>query len=103
MKFIIALCLVSVVVALPPYDEVQVLRYDNDNIGTGDYSYQFEQSDGTKQEQVGELKNEGVVGQAEVVRGSYSWFAPDGYTYKVTYVADELGYRATIEKGAQRL
>ncbi|CAH2237016.1 flexible cuticle protein 12-like [Pararge aegeria] len=102
MKLLIALCLVSAAVAVPLYDDVKVLRYDNDNIGTGSYSYQFELSDGTKQEQVGELKNEGVVGQAEVVRGSYSWVAPDGYNYIVTYVADELGYRSTIEKGTKR-
>ncbi|CAG9560421.1 unnamed protein product [Danaus chrysippus] len=98
MKFFIALCLLAVAAAAPPYDNIQVVKYDNDNIGIGNYRFLLEQSDGSKQEQYGELKNEGQVGQAVQVRGSYSWIAPDGYKYTVNYVADENGYRSTIDK-----
>jgi len=36
----------------------------------------------------------GIEGQANV-QGQYSWTAPDGNVYTVSYVADENGYRAT--------
>ncbi|XP_047526725.1 flexible cuticle protein 12-like [Vanessa atalanta] len=94
MKLFVVLCFVAVACAAPPYEGAQVLRYENDNIGIGSYRHAFEQSDGTQQEAVGELKN----GETVVVRGSYSWNAPDGLRYVVTYEADELGYRSTIDK-----
>lgn len=59
----------------------------------------FEQSDGTRHEQRGELKNEGRDNEALVVKGQYSWVGPDGVTYIVTYVADEQGFQPQIEQG----
>lgn len=59
----------------------------------------MEQSDGTKKEEQGELKNAGTDDEAISVRGSYAWVGPDGITYTVTYVADENGFQPTIEQG----
>ncbi|KAG6448626.1 hypothetical protein O3G_MSEX005609, partial [Manduca sexta] len=53
----------------------------------------FELSDGTQQEQEGELKSAGTENEIYVVRGSFSWVAPDGEEYTVHYVADENGYQ----------
>ncbi|XP_042219390.1 cuticle protein CP575-like [Homarus americanus] len=38
-----------------------------------------------------EHEQEGVPGT--VVKGEYSWVAPDGSEHEIKYVADHLGYR----------
>ncbi|CAK1553616.1 unnamed protein product [Leptosia nina] len=78
---------------------VQILRYDNDNIGLGNYRYAYEQSDGTKQEQQGEIVNEGREDESIAVSGSFTWIGPNGIRYTVTYKADQNGYQPTIEEG----
>ncbi|XP_075971122.1 endocuticle structural protein SgAbd-6-like [Anticarsia gemmatalis] len=106
MKLIIALCLVSAVTAgslLRKYDysphNPQIVRYENDNPGSGNYRYYYEQTDGTKQEQKGEIRNEGTEDEAIVVKGTFTWVGPDGVTYTVNYDADENGYQPEIEQG----
>ncbi|XP_059059256.1 endocuticle structural glycoprotein SgAbd-5-like [Achroia grisella] len=79
---------------------VQLVRFDSDNDGLGTYSYSFEQSDKTLREEQGELKNAGTDDESISVKGSYSWIAPDGDIYKVTYIADETGFQPKIEKSS---
>ncbi|XP_037299422.1 endocuticle structural protein SgAbd-6-like [Manduca sexta] len=92
-------CLVATVLTSPipsqysDPENVQVLIYENEYIGPGKHRYSFEQSDGTQQEQEGKLKNAGTENEIYVVRGSFSWVAPDGEEYTVHYVADENGYQ----------
>lgn len=52
-------------------------------------------SDGQYREETGELK---IIGNATVyvVTGFYSFKGTDGKTYKVTYSADEHGYKAEV-------
>ncbi|XP_049866247.1 endocuticle structural protein SgAbd-6-like [Pectinophora gossypiella] len=95
----IALCLVTLAVAAPQTQNVQLLKYFNDNDGLGKYQFGFEQSDGTQHQVQGEVKNQGRDDEALVVRGRYSWVDPNGVTYIVTYTADENGYRPVIEQG----
>lgn len=59
----------------------------------------FEQSDGTKRDEQGELINAGSENESIAVRGSYSWVGPDNVVYTVTYIADENGFQPTIEQG----
>ncbi|CAF4778049.1 endocuticle structural glycoprotein SgAbd-5 [Pieris rapae] len=108
MKLLVVLGLVVVVSAAPQAQrqvpsanpqEVQILRFDTENDGLGTYRFALEQSDGTKKEEQGELKNAGTDDEAISVRGSYTWVGPDGVTYTVTYVADDKGYQPTIEQG----
>ncbi|XP_041976005.1 flexible cuticle protein 12-like [Aricia agestis] len=112
MRLIIALCLFAVAAAAPAtnapdydgryynkYNDVQLLRYESDNIGTGPFRYAWEQSDGQRAEASGQLKNEGREDEALVIVGSYSWVGPDGVTYIVRYTADENGYQPEIEEG----
>ncbi|XP_070493979.1 flexible cuticle protein 12-like [Chironomus tepperi] len=100
MKFAIvlfAVVAVAVAAAAPPKvnpnNDVQVLKEYND-VSENSYKFGFEQSDGTKRDETGEVKllgeNEGVV-----MRGSYEYVGPDGNTYRVDYVADENGFQPT--------
>ncbi|XP_068630304.1 endocuticle structural glycoprotein ABD-5-like [Battus philenor] len=106
MKVVLVLCLLSLALAAPPplsyttdSKNAEVLRYENDNTGLGSYKYAFEQSDGTKQEQQGELVNEGLENQYLVVKGRFAFIGPDGVTYIITYVADQNGYQPEVEQG----
>ncbi|XP_066244843.1 pupal cuticle protein 20-like [Euwallacea similis] len=73
--------------------QLRILRFNNDNSGTGDYSFAFETENQIRQQEVGEQR---VVGneQATNVRGSYSYVTPEGQQVSVNYVADENGFRA---------
>ncbi|TKX27790.1 endocuticle structural glycoprotein SgAbd-5-like [Spodoptera litura] len=103
MKLIVALCLVAVAVAAPPprsnSGNVEIVKYENDNIGLGNYKYGFELTDGTGAEQQAELRNEGKEDESIAVKGSFAWVGPDGVLYRVIYVADDNGYQPTIEQG----
>ncbi|XP_022117168.2 endocuticle structural protein SgAbd-6 [Pieris rapae] len=79
--------------------QAQILRYDVDNIGLGNYKYAYEQTDGTRQEQQGAITNEGREDEAIAVKGSFSWVAPNGVRYTVTYTSDVDGYKPTLEEG----
>lgn len=59
----------------------------------------WEQTDGQRAQQSGQLKNEGREDESLAVTGSFSWVGPDGVTYTVTYTADEDGYKPEIEQG----
>ncbi|CAH2075265.1 unnamed protein product, partial [Iphiclides podalirius] len=92
MKLIVAFCLLGVAFAAPPpafyssdSKNAEILRYDNDNTGFGSYRYEFEQSDGTKQEQQGQVVNEGSENAYLAVKGRFSYVAPDGVVYTVTF------------------
>ncbi|XP_047986351.1 endocuticle structural glycoprotein ABD-5-like [Leguminivora glycinivorella] len=78
---------------------VNLLRFNSDNDGLGNYAFSYEQDNGQKQEEQGTLKNAGTDNEALAVKGSYEWVGPDGVTYNVNYVADENGYQPTIEQG----
>ncbi|XP_031769556.2 endocuticle structural protein SgAbd-6-like [Galleria mellonella] len=100
MKLFLVLVFVAVGAAAPqnPQD-VQILRYDIDNTGLEAYSYAVELSDGTKQEEQGQLKNQGTENESISVQGQYSWVGPDGVVYTVSYIADENGFQPRIEQG----
>lgn len=53
------------------------------------YWFRYETSDGTSRQEEAMPSKVGAL----VVRGSYTWLAPDGQTYTVNYIADENGFR----------
>ncbi|XP_031769554.1 endocuticle structural glycoprotein SgAbd-5-like isoform X2 [Galleria mellonella] len=77
----------------------QILKYDNDNDGTGNYHFNYEQSDGTKHEQTGILKDAGNLNPFVIAKGFYEWISPENKKYRVQYEADENGYRSELEEG----
>ncbi|XP_061386757.1 endocuticle structural glycoprotein SgAbd-5-like [Musca vetustissima] len=83
-----------------PQQDVQIVELENDNDGTGNYKFRFSLSDGTKQDEAGELKDvqgeEGPV-QAVVKTGSYEFTDPEGKLHRVTYTADENGFHPVVE------
>lgn len=54
----------------------------------------YETDHGIKVDVQGYLKNPGTENEAQVIQGSYSYYAPDGTPILVTYTADENGYVA---------
>lgn len=56
------------------------------------FGFSFETDDGIKRDEDGTLANAGES-EVIVVKGSYSFIAPDGKLYRVDYAADENGYR----------
>ncbi|XP_055610968.1 endocuticle structural glycoprotein SgAbd-5-like [Uranotaenia lowii] len=96
---IIAALAVSCCLAMPQPQEVSIVQYTNDNNADGSYNFAYEQSDGQKREETGELKPvDGAEVPAISVKGSYEFTDPDGQRFRVDYVADERGYRPTVTK-----
>lgn len=96
MKFIVILALAVTACLAKPVDDsanAQILKYENENIGIDGYKFAYETSDGTSHQEEAELKNAGSENEAISVRGSFSWTAPDGQVYTVTYIADENGFQ----------
>ncbi|XP_023029436.1 endocuticle structural glycoprotein ABD-5 isoform X2 [Leptinotarsa decemlineata] len=80
----------------PNYRESKIVKHEN-NMGLSNYNFSYETSDGSQRQEEAELTNAGSEKEALVVHGSYTYVGTDGVTYKVTYVADENGYRASGE------
>ena len=76
---------------------------DNDNLTSfnhvrvGDLIYSYETSDGVSRTEEAEVKNAGTENEILVVRGTISWYAPDGQQYTITFIADENGFQPTGE------
>ncbi|EDS37521.1 larval cuticle protein [Culex quinquefasciatus] len=66
------------------------------NLKDSGYEWGYELSDGRYATQDGYTKELPDGSEALVIRGSYSYTAPDGVKYTVEYYADETGYHPTI-------
>ncbi|KAJ6634696.1 Endocuticle structural glycoprotein SgAbd-5 [Pseudolycoriella hygida] len=83
-------------------DETSVLRYFNENNGSGQYNYLYQLSNGETRAENGYPK---VVGEAQIpvisISGKYSYVGTDGVTYWVHYTADENGYNPVVGTGPE--
>ncbi|XP_026751361.2 endocuticle structural glycoprotein SgAbd-5-like [Galleria mellonella] len=77
----------------------KLLKSDNNNDGSGNYYFNYEQSDGTKHEETGVLKDPGSLNPFVVAKGFYEWISPENRKYHVQYEADQNGYRPKVEEG----
>lgn len=64
-------------------------------------SFRYELDNGQIHSEAGALKDaNGTKDPYVVVSGAYSYQAPDGVTYWVTYTADENGYHPIVGQGS---
>lgn len=54
----------------------------------------YETENGIAAQEEGSIKNRGQQDEAAFVQGVFSYTSPEGYPIKVTYIADENGFRA---------
>ncbi|XP_053602479.1 endocuticle structural glycoprotein SgAbd-5-like [Plodia interpunctella] len=59
------------------------------------YDFVYKTSDGVSRQEEGSLITVGDQ-QGIAVKGSYSYTAPDGQQYQVTFTADDKGYKPQI-------
>ncbi|KAL0840408.1 hypothetical protein ABMA28_015665 [Loxostege sticticalis] len=59
------------------------------------YNFVYKTSDGVSRQEDAHLITVGEK-QGISVKGSYSYTAPDGVTYEVSFTADDKGYKPTI-------
>ncbi|XP_030023419.2 endocuticle structural glycoprotein SgAbd-5-like [Manduca sexta] len=94
------LCMFGVLVAVAAAQQVlqhppaEILS-DNSFVRADGYDFEYRTSDGVSRKEEAGLINVGDR-QGIAVRGSYSYTAPDGQTYEVTFTADDKGYKPQI-------
>lgn len=71
MKHFLVLCLVIAVALAAPAD-VEVLKNDQ-SIDLNGYTFNFEQSDGQRRDETGEVRNAGKDDEHIAVRGSFAF------------------------------
>ena len=94
------MALVAAATAAPAPQEtaqVKILKDERSMEGDGTFSYAWESEDGTMADATGENK---MIGDAfgVAMTGSYSFQAPDGKTYEVTWTADENGFQPVVSQ-----
>lgn len=75
--------------SFPSQPPVPILRLDNENPGDGSYRYSYETGNGISAQEQGYQKG----ADAQGAQGSFSFSAPDGAQYSITYTADENGFQ----------
>ncbi|XP_015513663.1 endocuticle structural glycoprotein SgAbd-2-like [Neodiprion pinetum] len=69
-----------------------ILKQNQDSSPDGSYAYSYDTENGISVAEQGQPKSFGPGNQVEVVRGQFSYSAPDGTPITVTYYADETGF-----------
>jgi hypothetical protein len=54
----------------------------------------YETENGITAQEEGSIKNRGQQDEASIVQGAFTYTSPEGIPIKVTYIADEDGFRA---------
>ncbi|KAG8233380.1 hypothetical protein J437_LFUL005842 [Ladona fulva] len=75
-------------------EPIPIVSMRSDVSHDGNFHYSYESADGTKAEQVGEVRDFGEDKKGSVASGSYEFIGDDGQLYKVEYTADENGFQA---------
>jgi len=106
MKFLVICAVFGMALAAPQvpqqrskYADIYSVRSDVDNKEDGTWTYNYENSDGSRAEQQGFVKQnlgnpDPEQQQIQVIQGSYSYYSPEGSPVSITYTADENGFQA---------
>ncbi|XP_018332686.1 pupal cuticle protein 20-like [Agrilus planipennis] len=76
----------------PGGPSVPINQLNNANNGEGNYAYSYQTGNGISARESGRYVGGLPEGGASVAEGSYSFTAPDGHTYSISYTADENGF-----------
>ncbi|KAK4880479.1 hypothetical protein RN001_008625 [Aquatica leii] len=76
-----------------PDGDATILKYNNENIGIDGYNFDFDTSNGISRQEEGKLDNPQSEDANMKVVGGFSFPLPDGKTLKLSFTADENGYR----------
>lgn len=71
--------------------DAKITRSQSD-VGTDQFNFDFETSEGASQQAAGQLKQIDEVNSAVVQSGHYKYIGDDGQTYEVEWYADETGF-----------
>ncbi|KAK3927452.1 Endocuticle structural glycoprotein ABD-5 [Frankliniella fusca] len=78
--------------------QVTITKYSfTPNTGNGEYSFEYELSDGSARSEQGVLQNAGTENEFLLVTGSFRWTSPDGQVTQVDYTADDTGYHPKVQ------
>ncbi|CAG7836011.1 unnamed protein product [Allacma fusca] len=97
MKAVILLGLVAIAIAAP--QQVEVLKSEQEVVAPERFSYELELSDQTKVKQSGQIVNPQEPDQEQrnlAVEGEYSFVSKEGERVRVTYTADNTGYKPQV-------
>ena len=94
-QLFLTLAALSAAAPAPQEAQVKIVKDERSMMGDGTFSYAWESEDGTAADAMGENK---AIGEEFGVSmsGSYSFVAPDGKTYQVTWTADENGFQPVV-------
>ncbi|KAJ8732071.1 hypothetical protein PYW08_014801 [Mythimna loreyi] len=94
LRIIIACALISLAASavIPEDAQAQIISYQNENDGSGNYDFSFETSNGLKRKEIGRVINPGAENQYLDVEGSFSYTDAEGKLVEVFYRADQNGY-----------
>ncbi|EFA03216.1 endocuticle structural glycoprotein ABD-4 [Tribolium castaneum] len=93
IKLVLVVCFAAAALAAAIEKEViPIVSQESEVDYSGKFHYSYESGDGTKAQEIGELKSFDKDNAGEVVSGDFQYTGDDGKTYKVAYTADENGY-----------
>ncbi|XP_018568268.1 cuticle protein CP14.6-like [Anoplophora glabripennis] len=73
--------------------DAKIERYDFNIQEPGSFDFSVATSDGFHHDVKGRLDKAGGEDESLVITGTYSYMAPDGVVYTITYVADKNGFQ----------
>ncbi|KAE8743553.1 Cuticle Protein CPR RR-1 3 [Frankliniella occidentalis] len=89
---------VAAVLAQQQQPQVTITKYSfTPNTGNGEYSFEYELSDGSARSEQGVLQNAGTENEFLLVTGSFRWTSPEGQVTQVDYTADDTGYHPKVQ------